>query len=257
MSALAVRRQLAASSAWRSSADSILLRQSRFLHATSAHLLPRKRQFFSSNAALQLEASNAAAEGREATSSQVQKRKVVRSAGKRSLRRVAVEAQISRDDGIRQKDGAVPDTNSNRIITAYCVAEEFNMDTVVRILRSQGYPIDPHGTGFMDEQVVHTKGPNDGGDIFVFPSGTVVTWSLPEELAATLATQVLKPAALNLYNDHLEVEDLEYNEDPTRETSTIKGDVITLGTKRELEQSMYVTPLVSLSLLRHGYPQVD
>lgn len=182
---------------------------------------------------LQQEASKPSSEVTE-TVPQIQKRKTIRSPpGKRSLRRVAVEAQRSRDDNLRRQDNATEVVDSGNLVTAICVAEELDMSAVVRILRSHGFPIDPHGTGFPDEQVVHTRGVNDG-DIFVFPSGTVVAWSLPEDVAITLATQTLKPAAINPYIDNLvEVEDLEYKEDPTRENSSIKGDLITLGTKME------------------------
>ena len=202
-----LRRQLGPSR-WRSSSDGIL-RPSRFLHATAADQLPRKRQFFSSNASLQLEAGASNIEAAE-SASQAQKRKAVRSPpGKRSLRRVAVEAQRSRQDTIRRRGLNPEDTHSGNFVTAICVAEEFDMTAVVNILRSHGFTIDPNGTAFLTEQVVHTRGVNDG-DIFVFPSGTLVAWSLPEDVAINLATQTLKPAAINPYVDHLEVEDLEY-----------------------------------------------
>lgn len=226
------RRQLSSPLRWRSNNDS-LLRPSRFLHATSAAQLPRKRHFFSSNAMLQQEEFKPGIEATE-TPSQIQKRKVIRSPpGKRSLRRVAVEAQRSREDSIRRKEHETGVIDSGNLVTAICVAEELDMSAVVRILRSHGFQIDPYETGFPDEQVVHTRGVNDG-DIFVFPSGTVVAWSLPEDVAITLATQTLKPAAINPYvGQLLEVEDLEFKEDPNRESSSIKGDVITLGTKME------------------------
>lgn len=172
------------------------------------------------------------------TSPQIQKRKAIRSPpSKRSLRRVAVEAQRSREDSIRRREHQTEFIDSRSLVTAICVAEELDMGAVVQILRSHGFPIDPYGTGFPDEQVVHTRGVNDG-DIFVFPSGTVVAWSLPEDVAITLATQTLKPAAVNPYVDQLlEVEDLEFKEDPSRESSGIKGDVITLGTRMESESA--------------------
>jgi uncharacterized Rmd1/YagE family protein len=149
---------------------------------------------------------------------------------------VAVEAQRSREDNQRRQDREIEGIDSGNLVTAICVAEEFDMSAVVRILRSRGFPIDPDGTSFLDEQVVHTR--VNEGDVFVFPSGTVVAWSLPEDVAVTLATQTLKPAALNPYVENLvEVEDLEYREDPTREISNIKGDVITLGTKTESQET--------------------
>jgi len=108
------------------------------------------------------------------------------------------------------------------------------MDAVVRILRSHGFTIDPDGTGFETDQVVHTRGVNNG-DIFVFPSGSLVAWSLPRDVASDLATKTLRPAAVNLHMDQMEMEDFEYEEDPQRDSSSIKGDIILLGTKTESE----------------------
>lgn len=123
-------------------------------------------------------------------------------------------------------------------MTAISVADQFDMDAVIRILRSHGFPIDPDGTGFESDQVIHTRGVNNG-DIFVFPSGSLVAWSLPEDVASDLATKTLFPAAINPHMDQVEVEDLEYEEDPTRDHSSVKGDVIMLGKKLDskLEQS--------------------
>lgn len=170
----------------------------------------------------------------------LQKRKNPRSpVVQRSLRRVAVEAEWSSEKTSRRQDVSSEGSHGLKSVTAICVAEEFAMDSVIRILRSQGYHIDPQGTGFLDDQVVHTKAV-DGGDIFVFPSGTIVSWSLPENLVVKLATQTLAPAAINPHLEQVEIEDLEYKEDTSRDTSSIKGDVITLGTRREtLEEDPY------------------
>jgi uncharacterized protein YpmS len=54
---------------------------------------------------------------------------------------------------------------------------------------------------------------------------------LPEDVASDLATKTLLPAAINPHMDQVEVEDLEYKEDITRDHSSIKGDMILLGTK--------------------------
>lgn len=108
------------------------------------------------------------------------------------------------------------------------------MDAVVRILRSHGFPIDPDGTDFETDQVVHTRGVNNG-DIFVFPSGSLVAWSLPEDVVSDLATKTLLPAAVGPRIEQMEMEDLEYTEDSKRESSSIRGDVITLGTKANLQ----------------------
>jgi len=61
----------------------------------------------------------------------------------------------------------------------------------------------------------------------------LVAWSLPEDVAVELATVTLLPAATNPHIKQVEMEDLEYREDPTRNTSSIKGDIITLGTQVE------------------------
>ncbi|KAG4427795.1 hypothetical protein IFR05_016721 [Cadophora sp. M221] len=199
----------------------------RCLHASAAGQAPRKRNFFSSNATLQQEsASNGSLEDLPPA----QKRKPVRSpAGKTSLRRVAVEAQRSRESTTRRQDIVADGEGSNRV-TAISVADQFDMDAVVRILRSHGFPIDPDATGFEMDQVIHTRGVNNG-DIFVFPSGSVVAWSLPEDVVSDLATKTLLPAAVIPHTGQVELEDLEYAEDPKRENSTVKGDIIVLGTK--------------------------
>lgn len=205
----------------------------RSLHVTAAGYAPRKRNFFSSNASLLQEASSSNTEFVKDIQP-AQKRKAIRSpAGKTSLRRVAAEAQRSRDNTARRAQAYTDSDGSDRV-TAICVADQFDMDSVARILRSHGFPIDPDGTQFELDQVIHTRGVNNG-DIFVFPSGSVVAWSLPEDVASDLATRILLPAAVNPHMEQVEMEDLEYVEDASRDNSTIKGDVITLGTKQELQ----------------------
>jgi required for meiotic nuclear division protein 1 len=103
------------------------------------------------------------------------------------------------------------------------------MPKVLDILRSHGFDIDPDGTGFDAAEVVHARGVN-GGDIFVFPSGTIVTWSLPPDVV----TKQLLLAAEDPHKPALrEMEDLEYMMDPSRETSAMKGDMVVLGTRKE------------------------
>jgi required for meiotic nuclear division protein 1 len=142
---------------------------------------------------------------------------------------VAVEAQRSRDTALRKKDAA-QDSEGSNIVTAMSVASRFDMYEVIKILRSHGFSIDPDGTQFESFQVIHTRGVNNG-DIFVFPSGTLVAWSLPEDVVSDLATKILLPAAIDAHIKEIETEDLEYTEDEKRESSAIKGDVIALGTK--------------------------
>ncbi|CAJ2672424.1 unnamed protein product [Trifolium pratense] len=163
-------------------------------------------------------------------SSSTTKRKSARSpAGKSSLRRVAVEAQRSRE-GTKLRKETIAEANENSRVIATSVADQFDMEAVVHILRSHGFQIDPDATNFDTEQVVHTRGVNNG-DIFVFPSGSLVAWSLSEDVVSDLATKILLPATVNPHMDQMEMEDLEYVEDPKRENSNIKADVITLGTK--------------------------
>lgn len=142
-----------------------------------------------------------------------------------------MEAQRSREATQRRKDAVVvEETEGNSRVTAFSVADHFDMETVIQILRSHGFPIDPDGTGFDTDEVVHTRGVNNG-DIFVFPSGSVVAWSLPQDVVSDLATKTLLPAARGSHVDEMEMEDLEYTEDSKKENSSIRGDVITLGTK--------------------------
>ncbi|PYH40421.1 RMD1 family protein [Aspergillus saccharolyticus JOP 1030-1] len=182
------------------------------------------------------------------TQKQPRKRNSRKPAAQTSLRRVAVEAQRSKD-GILSKaqlreQGLLYKTKT---ITAYAVAEQFDIHQVREILQLKGYEPDPYETGLYP-QVVHVQVPLDSirrvsnpnasdlspeevGDVFVFPSGTVVAWSLPEGFTSFLATRTLLPAARGAHVDDLETEDLEYVEDPTRENSSIRGDTIVLGTK--------------------------
>jgi required for meiotic nuclear division protein 1 len=205
----------------------------RHLHASAIAQTPRKRAFFSSNAALQQESDNPK-ENNVEDALPVQKRKTIRNPpGKTSLRRVAVEAQTSRPNTARQQHASKKKHGSNRV-TAISVADQFDMDGVIRILRSHGFTIDPDGTGFESDQVIHTRGVNNG-DIFVFPSGSLVAWSLEEDVVSDLATKTLLPAAVNPHMEQMEMEDLEYEEDQKKDSSNVKGDIILLGTKTELQ----------------------
>ena len=104
------------------------------------------------------------------------------------------------------------------------------MDKVAEILTHHNFSLDPDNTGFELSEVVHARGLNNG-DIFVFPSGTVVTWSLPQDIANTLATKHLLPAAESAFIDSKEVEDLSFILDPEQDQSRVQGDVIVLGTR--------------------------
>ncbi|KAK6608928.1 YagE family protein [Botrytis cinerea] len=169
----------------------------RCLHASAPTLYPRKRNFFSSNATLQQDVASPNVES-TVELKPVQKRKPLRSpAGKTSLRRVAVEAQRSRQNITRPEVTSENVEGANRVI-AISVADHFDMEAVARILRSHG---------------------------------SLVAWSLPEDVVTDLATKTLLPAAVDSHVGNVEIEDLECEEDPKRENSSIRGDTIVLGTK--------------------------
>lgn len=105
------------------------------------------------------------------------------------------------------------------------------MATVAEILTSHGFTLDPDGTGFDAAEMVHARGVN-GGDIFVFPSGTIVTWSLPPDI---VTKQILRAAEAPHPPSHREIEDLEFRTDTGRDTSILKGDVVILGTAKEFK----------------------
>lgn len=121
-------------------------------------------------------------------------------------------------------------------MTAYCAAEEYDLDHVSRILDPLGERQDPYGINLYP-QVVHVEIPIDEngssakGDLFVFPSGTVVGWAIPGSILSTMVSKTLLPAAQRPHPTKVEEEDLKFFEDPKKEYSNIKGDTIILGTK--------------------------
>lgn len=124
---------------------------------------------------------------------------------------------------------AEEESDATNLISAVCIAESIKMPAALDILTSHGFTINPDGTDFDASEVVHARGVN-GGDIFVFPSGTIVTWSLPPDVV----TKQLLSAAEDPHPVSLrEVEDLDFTTDTGRETSTMKGDLVVLGTRRE------------------------
>jgi uncharacterized Rmd1/YagE family protein len=214
----------------------------RHFHRT-APCLPRRRNFFTSNVLLQQdgsEPSRAPPAGKQANGAKLnaanqaahKKRKPPL---KNSLHRVAIVAQ----KGVPGKPPSAaaepqPGTEGSSTISAVCAAESFEMDKVEEILKNHGFVLDPEGTGFESHEVVHARGFNNG-DIFVFPSGTVVTWALPPDVVNTLATKHLLPAAETPVTEYKEEEDLEFLVDPEQEQSRVSGDVVVLGTRREVE----------------------
>ncbi|KAL2126142.1 hypothetical protein VTI74DRAFT_1609 [Chaetomium olivicolor] len=215
----------------------------RNFHLTPAALIPRRRNFFTSNVLLTqdgsepdrvLAAAQNAQQAKSTTANQAAQKKR-KPPLKNSLHRVAIVAQ----KGVPVKPpspAAEPQTgpDGSSTISAVCAAESFDMDKVEDILKNHGFSLDPDGTGFDSSEVVHARGFNTG-DIFVFPSGTVVTWGLPSEVGHTLATKHLLPAAEQPFIEEKEVEDLEFLVDPEQDQSRVSGDVVVLGTRREVE----------------------
>lgn len=217
-------------------------RPRRSLHVSVPCSMPRKRSFFTSNTYLSPNGEDPESRSTSGNDSlprssstapvQVQtKRKVTRAtSAKGSLRRVAMIAQQPKRGGdSRQGELAVDEGDGTNMINATCVAESFDMGLVLDILAGHGFSINPDGIDFDASEVVHARGVN-GGDIFVFPSGTMVTWSLPADVVTRQllgAAQDVHPASVR------EVEDLDFTVDPARESSTMKGDVVVLGTRRE------------------------
>ncbi|KAK1092815.1 hypothetical protein LTR48_003594 [Friedmanniomyces endolithicus] len=152
-----------------------------------------------------------------------------------SLKRLAIEAQRSRQviQGSGRRAHVNPDLDT-RNVTAYCAAETYSIPLARDILIKQGYVPDPFNTGLYP-QVLHLQTPEDAsgnpGDVFVLPSGMVVTWNVSETLGRKIVERWLPQAAEDGHLDKLEAEDMEYLEDPSRDVSRIIGDTIILGTK--------------------------
>lgn len=165
-----------------------------------------------------------------------------KTAGKTSsLRSVAVEAQRSRTVvKSRGRTRFIDPDAQTKTVTAYCAAETYDIAVAARLVKAQGYELDPYQTGLYP-QVIHVQTSDrpsevkdfQQGDIFIFPSGTVVTWNVREREALKLVQQVLPAAAEGAHLDLLETEDLEYLEDGLRESSEVVGDTIVLGIKPE------------------------
>ncbi|KAK3385020.1 hypothetical protein B0H63DRAFT_472160 [Podospora didyma] len=217
----------------------------RQFHRAAAIQAPRRRSFFTSNVLLQQDGTEPARSntGKESSLSNNDKDRSKSGQNKRqpplknSLHRVAIVAQkgVPGKSPSTPADTATADTlHGSSTISAVCVAESFDMDEVASILANHGFALDPDSSGFDVNEVVHARGLNQG-DIFVFPSGTVVTWALPPDIVNTLATKHLLPAAETPFVADKEVEDLEFVADPEQEQSRVSGDVVVLGTRREVK----------------------
>ena len=130
-------------------------------------------------------------------------------------------------------------------MTAYCAAEQYDIYKVSEYLRRGHFKVDPFETSLFP-QVIHIKTLGDGfftyatqqshtqdeilGDVFIFPSGTVVTWNVPIKTAQYLL-ELIEPAAKAPHRATMETEDLDFIEDPSQRQSRVVGDTIILGTK--------------------------
>ncbi|KAI1742410.1 hypothetical protein F4680DRAFT_31525 [Xylaria scruposa] len=237
----------------------------RCFHQTTLASLPRRRNFFTSN---QLWAVDEKADSSEALDEDASRRKTdapahskvsstplkritPRASAAKNLRLGSVTKPSKRASAARKPP--VPEaadqneTDSSRSIRAICVAQSFDMAQVQEILRFHGFELDPDGTDFDTQAVVHARGVNNG-DIFVFPSGTVVTWSVSEDVLVKLASKHLIRAASFPHIDRAEMEMLEFAPDESRDTSYMKGEVVILGTRsQELEHNRVDTTLAKIA----------
>ncbi|KAI0023386.1 hypothetical protein F4780DRAFT_769266 [Xylariomycetidae sp. FL0641] len=228
----------------------------RCFHQPTVLSLPRKRTFFSSNQLLsagekpEISENNEDGKASQALSSTSTKRKPLRSSAAKSLRLASMTKPTKRTTSKTRPEAEVDendDTDFHRTISAICVAQSFDMDQVQDILRLHAFELDPDGTEFDTAAVVHARSVNNG-DIFVFPSGTIVAWSVPNDSVVALATKQLIRAADLPHVDRLENEKLEFIPDETRDTSFMKGEVVILGTRaQELHHNRLDTTLAKIA----------
>ncbi|KAI0098168.1 hypothetical protein GGR51DRAFT_538973 [Nemania sp. FL0031] len=233
-------------------------RPQRLFHQTTLTSLPRRRNFFTSN---QLLAANGHGSGKpddtglfedalkdapKTSSPAALKRKPVRASAAKSLR-LGSATKPPKRSGTTRKPVDLDDADSSRSIRAICVAQSFDMTQVQELLRVHGFELDPDGTEFDTQAVVHARSVNNG-DIFVFPSGTVVTWSVSEDILVKLASKYLIRAASFPHLDRIEMEMLEFTPDDSRDTSYMKGEIVILGTRaQELEANKLDTTLAKIA----------
>ncbi|SMR63415.1 unnamed protein product [Zymoseptoria tritici ST99CH_3D1] len=220
----------------------LLHRQNLRQNLTSTAIRFRKipKNHFTSNRVARQENDNK--QNDVAIEKSISKKRKNNSKSPNSLRKVAVEAQRSQAGLIRGRGKTRhvdPDVDT-KDVTAYCAAETYNLTAAKQELERLGYKADPEATGLFP-QVLHVqttpnslKDDTSGvGDVFVFPSGCVVTWHVPERTARELVTKILPIAAAEAgHLERMEEEEMEFVEDTSKDTSRIIGDTIILGTKR-------------------------
>lgn len=235
----------------------------RALHQSSVTFRPRQRSFFTSNPNLAAKDDAAVADdgSKQLNNTQQEpspsppppqqqlsqngsnsKKKLKVAAAKKKLRdplrRVASIAQRANQKPAKAtKDGeGDPERDYTHTLCAICVAEAFDMKMVAKILREQWYMVDPDGLDFDEEEVIHVRVRGGQGDFFIFETGTLVTWSLPPEMGVNLATGALLRAAENPHVKMMDQDDmterLDFVQDDSTCTSTMRGDTIVLATQK-------------------------
>lgn len=229
----------------------------RAFHQTTPALRPRQRSFFTSNPLLAKDAGDSEpqplpdaqpAPARPSSRKKPAKQSAA-AAPKKSLsnplrRVVSIAQRPGRKPAGNGGEGGGPgveytEDDASTKIRAVCVAESFDMDLVIRILTEHCYQLDPDGLGFDTADVVHarTLGAGDHGDVFVFPSGTVVTWGLPADVGINMAQGTLLRAAHNHDLESAERESLDFEADNSMTTSTMRRDKVILGTKEPADDA--------------------
>ncbi|KAK6505175.1 hypothetical protein TWF481_007094 [Arthrobotrys musiformis] len=204
-------------------------------------------------------------------SSQFEKKSNTRStAAKSRLRQAANAGSVDRNKP-PHSPGSNQDDDTRlpaQICTAYCTAEKYNLIQSNSLLKSGGYVPDPLSTG-LGEEVIHLRlplppqayrqfpklGADSYGDIFIFPSGNIVSWGIPEAVITAVAA-LIRPAAESPHST-TETESLEFVEDPNRYASFLRGDVIIIGTgvnKRLEDEHIHHHPLLISNIDTLGTP---
>ena len=159
--------------------------------------------------------------------------------------------------GTESQEGVVAGlTNENQLVTAYCVAQSYDINRVHQTLldrgRQAGLPANQASSN--EPEVIHLEmplrrstgrpldetdsKPQSTGDVFIFSSGTVVSWGVPRMEIEDLTTEVLLSAATEPLGTNAEEENLEYIEDPQESKSLVRGETIVLGTKSDHIQAV-------------------
>ncbi|KAH6653281.1 hypothetical protein BKA67DRAFT_659914 [Truncatella angustata] len=219
-------------------------RPQRCFHQSTYSALPRRRDFFTSNHLLassggKVDGTDVSEEGgyvQRATPSAVKRKPARISAVKKNLRATSMAKKSQRGE-VKSPvaQAAEDDSNYTHTIRAINVAQSFDMELVEESLRGHGFAIDPDNAGLDSNAVVHARSYNNG-DIFVFSSGTVVSWSVPADSVTHIATKQLLNAANLPHIEDLEFEDLDFAADETRDNSFIRGEEVVLGTRDQSDE---------------------